>query len=80
MANSLFHGVLFAEPLFQSMPVYVFLPVATVGVLTWLTHRRRWVGLTVTVLVVAQAIGWAVVWGARTPTQWLRVPPVRRRH
>ena len=74
MANSLFHGVLFAEPLFQSMPVYVFLPVATVGVLTWLTHRRRWVGLTVTVLVVAQAIGWAAVWGARTPTQWLRVP------
>jgi hypothetical protein len=74
MANSLFHGVLFAEPLFQSMPVYVFLPVATVGVLTWLTHRRRWVGLTVTVLVVAQAIGWAVVWGARTPTQWLKVP------
>ena len=36
--------------------------------------RRRWVGLSVTVLVVAQAIGWAVVWGARTPAQWLHVP------
>ena len=74
LANSLFHGVLFAEPLFQSMPIYVFMPVASVGVLCWLTCRRRWVGLTVTGLVVAQAIGWAMVWGGRTSTQWLRVP------
>jgi hypothetical protein len=74
LVNSLFHGVLFAEPLFQSLPIYVFMPVASVGVLCWLTARRRWLGLAVTGLVVAQAIGWAAVWGVRAPGQWLRVP------
>jgi hypothetical protein len=74
LANSLFHGVLFAEPLFQSLPAYVFLPVATVGVLRWVTVRRRWLGLALTGLVVAQAVGWAVVWGGHTEGWWLRVP------
>ena len=74
LANTLFHGVLFAEPLFQSMPIYVFMPVASVGVLCWLTARRRWLGLAVTGLVMAQAIGWSAVWGVRAPGQWLRVP------
>jgi hypothetical protein len=73
LANTLFHGVLFAEPLFQSLPVYVFMPVASVGVLCWLTSRRRWLGLAVTGLVMAQAIGWTAVWGVRAPGQWLRV-------
>ena len=48
LANSLFHGVLFAEPLFQSLPVYVFLPVASVAVLAGLTARRRWLGRALT--------------------------------
>ncbi len=74
LANSLFHGVLFAEPLFQSLPVYVFLPVASVAVLAGLTARRRWLGRALTGLVVAQAIGWAVVWGGHTAGWWLRVP------
>jgi Predicted membrane protein (DUF2079) len=73
LENNLFHGLLFSEPLFQSLPIYVFTPVATVGVLCWLARRWRWASLAVAGLLVAQAIGWAAVWGVRTPLQWLRV-------
>lgn len=73
-ANSLFRGFLFSEPLFQSLPIYVLMPVATVGVLGWLTQRRRRIGLLVTGLVAAQALGWSAVWVPRTPDQWQRVP------
>jgi hypothetical protein len=74
VSNSLFPGYLFSEPLFQSLPVYVLMPVATVGVLGWLTARHRRVGLVAATLVAAQAIGWSAVWGPQTPLQWLRVP------
>jgi len=74
LENSLFHGVLFAEPLFQSLPIYVMMPVATVGALGWLTRRHRRAGLVLTALLVAQAIGWSAVWGVRAPGHWLRVP------
>ena len=75
VANNLFRGFLFSEPLFQSLPIYVLLPAGTVAVLAWLTARRRWLGLLLAGLVVAQAAGWAAVWAPRTPAQWLRVPP-----
>lgn len=74
LSNDLFRGFLFSEPLFQSLPVYVLMPVATVGVLGWLTRRRRRTGLALAGLVAAQAIGWSAVWSPRTPDQWLRVP------
>jgi hypothetical protein len=74
LSNDLFRGFLFSEPLFQSLPIYVLLPVGTVGVLGWLTRRHRRTGLVLTALIVAQAIGWAAVWAPRTPHQWLRVP------
>jgi hypothetical protein len=73
-ANDLFPGFLFSEPLFQSLPIYVMLPVGTVAVLGWLTQRRRRLGLALTALVAAQAIGWSAVWSPRTPAQWQRVP------
>lgn len=73
-ANDLFPGFLFSEPLFQSLPIYVLLPVGTVAVLGWLTGHRRRLGLALTALVVAQAIGWSAVWSPRTPQQWQRVP------
>jgi Predicted membrane protein (DUF2079) len=75
LANDLFRGFLFSEPLFQSLPIYVLLPVGTVAVLAWLTARRQRAGLVLTGLVLAQAVGWAAVWAPRTPAQWLRVPP-----
>ena len=74
LSNDLFRGFLFSEPLFQSLPIYVLMPVATVGALGWLTRRHRRTGLIVAGLVAAQAIGWSAVWGPRTPHQWLRVP------
>ena len=74
VSNNLFPGYLFSEPLFQSLPVYVLLPVATVGALGWLARRYRRVGLIAAAVLAAQAIGWTAVWAPRTPGQWLRVP------
>ncbi len=74
LANNLSRGVLFAEPLFQSLPIYLLLPVSTVAALGWLARRRRRTAAVVTGLVVVQALCWAAVWGPRTPGQWLRVP------
>ena len=73
LANVLFEGLLFAEPIFQDLPVYVLLPVGTVVVLGWLMHRRRRAALLLTGLLAAQALGWAVVWAPQAPSQWLRV-------
>ena len=74
LSNNLFPGYLFSEPLFQSLPIYVMLPVATVGVLGWIIRRYRRVGLMAAAVLAAQAIGWSAVWGPQTPVQWLRVP------
>ena len=73
LANVLFEGLLFAEPIFQDLPVYVLLPVGTVVVLGWLMHRRRRAALLLTGLLAAQALGWALVWAPQAPGQWLRV-------
>ena len=75
VSNDLFRGFLFSEPLFQSLPIYVLLPAGTVAVLAWLARRWRRTALVVTVLLVAQAIGWSAVWSPRTVSQWERVPP-----
>jgi hypothetical protein len=72
--NTLYPGYLFSEPLFQSIPIYVLMPVATVGVLGWLTRRYRRVSLVTAAVLAAQAIGWAAAWGPQTPSQWLRMP------
>jgi hypothetical protein len=75
LADTLSAGSRFAEPLFQSLPVYVLLPVGTVAVLAWLARRYRRAALVVAGLLVAQAAGWAIVWGPRVPGQWLRTSP-----
>jgi len=64
----------FAEPLFQNLPIYIMLPVGTVGVLCWLAGRHRRIAVLLAGLIVAQCLGWAVVWDSRTSLQWLRVP------
>jgi hypothetical protein len=66
-------GPHWAAPLFQNMPLYVFLPVGTVAVLAWLLKRHRRTALVLAGVTVAQAIGWAAVWGPQIPVQWLRV-------
>lgn len=74
LANTLSVGYGFAEPLFQSMPIYIMLPLGTVIVLVWIARRHRRIALVLGGAVAAQALGWAVVWGSRTPGEWLRVP------
>jgi hypothetical protein len=73
IANTLFAGVLFAEPIFQNLPVYILLPVGTIAVLTRLIRRSRRSALLLAGLLAAQALGWAMVWAPRTPSQWLRL-------
>jgi hypothetical protein len=63
----------FAEPVFQNVPVYVFMPVGTVIVIAWLLRRHRRTASVLAGVTAAQAIGWAVIWGPQIPVQWLRV-------
>jgi Predicted membrane protein (DUF2079) len=74
LTNTLSIGYHFAEPLFQSIPIYMLMPVGTVIVLAWILRRHRRTALALGGILAAQAIGWAAVWGPVTPTQWLRVP------
>ncbi len=74
LANSLLPGSLFAAPGFQSLPLYVLVPVGTVAVLSWLARREWLLGIGVTGLIVTQALYWTVAYGPRTKEQWLQVP------
>jgi Predicted membrane protein (DUF2079) len=74
VANDLFPNWLFAAPGFQSLPLYILMPVGTVAVLAAVARRHRRIALLLTALVVAQAVGYAAVWLPRSPAQWLRVP------
>jgi Predicted membrane protein (DUF2079) len=74
LTNSLLQGSLFAEPGFQSLPLYILVPVGTVAVLGWLARRDRLVGIGVTGLILAQALYWTVVYGPQTRQDWLQVP------
>ena len=73
LANDLPAAKTYAYPSFQTVPLYVLLPVGTVAVLGWLARRRRRMILLLTGLVVAQALAWAAVWVPQTPGRWLRV-------
>ena len=66
-------GTGFAEPLFQNVPLYVFMPVGSVVVLAWLLRHHRRTALVVACVAAAQAIGWAAVWGPQVPVKWLRI-------
>lgn len=73
LENNLPTGLLFAPPSFQDLPLFALLPAGTVAVLAWLLRRWRRIAILAACLVVAQAIGWAIVWGPRTADRWLRV-------
>ncbi|HUC36667.1 MAG TPA: hypothetical protein VMR97_06045 [Acidimicrobiales bacterium] len=72
--NSLYPGIAFNQPLFQSIPIYVFGPVGAVVFLAWVARRYRWLAAVLAVSVMAETIGWGAVWLPRTPGQWIRVP------
>jgi len=74
LANGLSAGYRFSEPLFQSLPIYVLLPVGTTTVVAWLLKRHRRAAFALAAIIAVQAVGWAAVWGLQTPGQWLRIP------
>lgn len=74
LANTLSYGFRFAQPLFQSVPVYVLVPVGTVTVLIRIGRHRPRLAAGLAVLLTAQAIGWCAVWAPQIATHWLRVP------
>lgn len=74
MANTLSAGYRFSEPLFQSAPIYVLLPLGTVMVMAWIASRHRRTALAIGCALSIQALGWMVVWGPVTPGQWVRMP------
>jgi hypothetical protein len=75
LTNDLPASSLFAQPSFQSLPLYILLPVGTVAVLTWVARRQTVVAVLLAGLVLAQAAAMTAKWGPRTKEQWLVVPP-----
>lgn len=73
LENFLVPGTSFSAPIFQNLAIYVLLPVGTVGMLCWLARRHRRTAMLLAGVIVAQCLGWAIVWGPRTSQQWLRV-------
>jgi hypothetical protein len=63
---------MFSRPLFQSFPIYIFVPVGSVFILAWairrLRPRIRRAVLAAGTLALAQAIAWAIVWLPNLPT------------
>jgi hypothetical protein len=74
LENNLPATLIFSRPSFQSLPLYVLVPVGTVGALGWLSRRHGRLANFLTAVVVVQALAWAAVWVPPTPGQWLRVP------
>jgi hypothetical protein len=75
LENELGAGLLFAMPSFQSLALYVLVPVGTIWALAHLAARHRRMALALTSLLVAQAIGWTATWAPQTPGRWLKVSP-----
>lgn len=73
LTNSLLQGNLFAQPGFQSLPLYILVPVGTIAVLGWMSTRWYLVAGVLTFVVLAQALYWPAVYGPQTKSQWLRV-------
>jgi hypothetical protein len=73
LSSILSAGWRFAQPSFQLVPVYVATPVGTVAALAWMSRRRPKLARAFAVLLVAQALCWAVIWGPQVPRHWLRV-------
>lgn len=75
LANELIRGYIFGEPLFQSVVIYVAVPVGTVLVLSWLYRRVPRLALVLAVAVALNTIGWAFVWLPQVRRTWLNVVP-----
>jgi Predicted membrane protein (DUF2079) len=73
--DNLTANLLFTRPSFQSLALYVLVPVGTVWLLARLGRRHRLLAAAAACVLVVQAAGWALVWGPQVRSTWLRVPP-----
>jgi hypothetical protein len=74
LENNLPVTLIFSRPSFQSLPLYVLIPVGTVGMLGWLSRRHIRLANLLTAILAAEALAWAAVWVPPTPGEWIRVP------
>jgi hypothetical protein len=72
--NSLY-GRTFSAPAFQSIPIYIFVPVGTVIFLIWLARHRPKLATALAIAVLVETIAWGLVWFPQTSAHWIRVPP-----
>jgi hypothetical protein len=73
--NDLTHGYLFTEPGFQSIVLYVIVPVGTIGLLGALARRWRMVAGVLAGLALAQSLYITSSTAPRVEPYWLHVSP-----
>jgi hypothetical protein len=67
-------------PSFQSLPVYVFVPVGTVVALMWVGRRYRpKISYWLAALLVLNVAGWGAVWLPKVIPAWLNVSMTQAR-
>ncbi len=76
LSNGLQAGARTSLYAFQNFPIYAFVTLGTVTVMTGLAHRRPRVVWTLGVVLLVNAIAWSVIWAPKAKTQWLTVPAV----
>lgn len=73
VVESSLYGTNFAQPTFQNIPIYLFLPVGGVWFVAWLARRHARTAAVLALVVVLDMLGWGAVWIPRTPGHWIRV-------
>ena len=64
----------YITPSFQSLPIYIFMPIGTVVVIAWLYRRvGRRLGQALMLLASLNVVGWSVLWIPQVVPTWLRV-------
>jgi uncharacterized membrane protein len=74
LSNDLRPSAVTALYQFQNFPIYAFLTLGTVAVLSRLGPVLPRIGWTIAVVLVANAVIWTVVWLPKTAETWLKVP------
>ena len=71
--NAFANRVDFSDTAFQNYPVYLFVAVGTVMVLAGLVLRWPRTSALLASVILLSTVGWAVTWGSKTASTWLRV-------
>ena len=75
LASELASGLTFAAPLFQSVILYVIVPMGSALAITRVHSRWPRVAIAVGCILVANALAWTSIWSGYIPQRWLRVSP-----